>query len=66
MTVEALRARGADIAGIAFVGDAHEENEAIIPQLSGVPRLGRLPRLAQITPETLAEAFDAGFAGWAL
>jgi dethiobiotin synthetase len=66
LTIEALRARGAALAGIAFVGDAHEENEAVIPLLSGVPRLGRLPMLAQVTPDTLAAAFDDGFAGWAL
>ncbi|MDE1914997.1 MAG: ATP-dependent dethiobiotin synthetase BioD [Sphingomonadales bacterium] len=66
MTIEALRVRRAIIAGIAFVGDAHEENEAVIPALSGVARLGRLPLLPQLTPQTLASAFDEGFAGWSL
>ena len=64
LTIEALRARGATLAGIAFVGAAHEENEAVIPLLSGVARLGRLPVLADVTAQTLAQAFDAGFAGW--
>lgn len=66
LTIEALRARHAIIAGIAFVGDAHEENEAVIPALSGVPRLGRLPLLADVTAATLAQAFDEDFKDWAL
>jgi dethiobiotin synthetase len=66
LTIEVLRARQVPIAGIAFVGEAHEENEAVIPALSGVARLGRLPVLAQVTASALAAAFDAGFAGWRL
>lgn len=66
MTIEALRARQAQIAGIAFVGEAHEENEAVIPALSGVARLGRLPVLPQVTSSALASAFDQGFGEWAL
>jgi dethiobiotin synthetase len=66
LTIEALRARGVALAGIAFVGEAHDENEAVIPALSGVARLGRLPVLADVTAQTLGAAFDAGFAGWAL
>ncbi len=66
LTIEALRARHATLAGIAFVGEAHAENEAVIPRMSGVARLGRLPMLADVTAQTLACAFDAGFSGWAL
>jgi len=66
LTIEALRARGVALAGIAFVGEAHDENEAVIPALSGVARLGRLPVLADVTAQTLGAAFDTGFAGWAL
>lgn len=66
LTIEALRARGVTPAGVAFVGEAHEENEAVIPMLSGVARLGRLPLLAEVSADTLAQAFDAGFAAWAL
>jgi dethiobiotin synthetase len=61
LTIEALRHRGVPIHGIAFVGDAMPDSEAVIPALSGVRRLGRLPRLDPLTPDTLAAAFAAGF-----
>ena len=59
LSVEALRARGVPIAGIAFIGEAHVENERIIPLLAGVPSLGRLPLLDPLSPATLAQAFAA-------
>ncbi len=59
LSVEALRARGVPIAGIAFIGEAHAENERIIPLLAGVPSLGRLPLLDPLSPATLAQAFAA-------
>jgi dethiobiotin synthetase len=62
LSIEALRSRGAVIAGIAFIGEAHEENERIIPQLSGAPSLGRLPHLNSLDPATLAAAFAAHIA----
>lgn len=61
LTIEALRARGVPIHGLAFLGDAVEDSEAIIAQISGVRRLGRLPIIDPLTPETLAEAFVANF-----
>ena len=57
----ALRSRGVPILGVAFVGDAVEDSEATIAAIGGVRRLGRLPRLATLTRETLAEAFAAHF-----
>ena len=59
LSVEALRSRGVPIAGIAFIGEAHAENERIIPLLAGVPSLGRLPLLDPLSPATLAQAFAA-------
>ena len=59
LSIEALRARGVPIAGIAFIGDSHAENERIVPLLGDVPALGRLPLLAPLGPETLARAFAA-------
>ena len=59
LSVEALRARGVPIAGIAFIGEAHAENERIIPLLAGVPSLGRLPLLDPLNPATLGQAFAA-------
>ncbi|MFC3784986.1 dethiobiotin synthetase [Sphingopyxis italica] len=61
LTIEALRARGVPIHGLAFLGDAVEDSEAIISDISGVRRLGRLPVVAPLTPETLAQAFAANF-----
>jgi dethiobiotin synthetase len=59
LSIEALKARGVPIAGIAFIGDPHEENERIIPRIAGIASLGRLPRLDPLDPASLARAFAA-------
>jgi dethiobiotin synthetase len=61
LTIETLKSRGVPIHGLAFLGDAVEDSEAIIAQLSGVRRLGRLPIVDPLTPTTLAQAFAANF-----
>jgi len=61
LTIEALRARNVPIHGLAFLGDAVEDSEAIIAEISGVKRLGRLPIVDPLTPEKLAAAFSANF-----
>lgn len=61
LSIEALRARGMPILGVAFVGEPVEDSEATICAMGGVQRLGRLPRLDPLTPETLRAAFAAGF-----
>lgn len=61
LSIEALRARGVPILGIAFVGDAVEDSEATIAALGKVRRLGRLPRLDPLNAASLAEAFAASF-----
>ena len=61
LTIEALRARGVAIHGLAFLGDAMPDSEATIAAIGGVRRLGRLPVIDPLTPETLAEAFAANF-----
>lgn len=61
LTIEALRARNAPILGIAFIGDAQEDSEAIIARIGRVKRLGRLPRLDPLTPGALAAAFTENF-----
>jgi dethiobiotin synthetase len=60
LSIEALRGRGVPIAGIAFVGDPHAENERIIPALGKVMNLGRLPHIPQLDPADLAAAFASG------
>ncbi len=62
LSIEALRARGVAILGVAFVGDAVEDSEATICAMGGVRRLGRLPRIDPLGPEPLRAAFAENFA----
>ncbi|WP_176592536.1 dethiobiotin synthase [Sphingobium sp. EM0848] len=57
LSIEALRARDIAIAGIAFIGEPHAENERIIPALGKVPSLGRLPHLDPLDAGALRTAF---------
>jgi len=61
LTIEALRTRRVPIHGVAFVGEANEDNEATICEIGQVRRLGRLPLLTSLAPATLAGAFAQGF-----
>lgn len=61
LTIEALKSRGVPLHGLAFLGDAMPDSEAIIPEISGLRRLGRLPLLDPLTSESLAAAFAANF-----
>ncbi len=60
LSIEALRARGVPILGVAFMGAANEDSEATIAAIGGVRRLGRLPMLDTLRP-TLAAAFARAF-----
>lgn len=57
LTIEALKTRKLPIHGIAFVGEPHQDSEAIIATISGVKRLGRLPYLPDLNAESLRAAF---------
>jgi dethiobiotin synthetase len=61
LSIEALRARGVPVHGVAFVGDAVEDSEATIAAMGGVRRLGRLPMLPDLNADTLARAFHQSF-----
>ena len=61
LTIEALKSRNVPVHGIAFLGDAMEDSEAIIAAIGGVRRLGHLPIVDPLTPENLAAAFNANF-----
>jgi dethiobiotin synthetase len=61
LSLEALKARGIAVAGVAFVGDAAADSEAVIAALSGVRRLGRLPRLDPLDGGALRAALLANF-----
>jgi dethiobiotin synthetase len=56
LSIAALRARGVPIAGLLFVGEAHGDNEALVPALGGVRSFGRLPMLDPLDAEALARA----------
>jgi len=61
LSIEALRARGVPILGVAFIGEAIENTEASIARIGRVRRLGRLPMLPEITADALLAAFGAVF-----
>ena len=61
LSIEALRARGVPIHGVAFVGGAIENTEATIARIGRVKRLGRLPILPEITRHALLAALGAAF-----
>lgn len=59
LSIEALRARGVPVLGIAFIGEPHGENERIVPLMGDVRSLGRLPVLDPLDAGTLAQAMAA-------
>lgn len=61
LSIEALRARGVPLLGVAFIGDSVPDSEETIARLGNTKRLGRLPRLEPLAPATLAAAFAAHF-----
>ena len=61
LSIEALRARGISVHGIAFVGEANEETERTICEMGDVRKLGRLPYLDPLNSEMLAAAFAENF-----
>jgi dethiobiotin synthetase len=60
LSLEALRARRVEVAGIVFVGDENTESQRIICALGQVRRLGRLPWLDPLDAGTLRSAAEAG------
>jgi dethiobiotin synthetase len=61
LSLEALQLRGIPILGVAFIGDAHADNERTIKEMGRIPILGRLPHLDPLTPQSLSAAFSAAF-----
>ncbi len=59
LTLEALRARGVAVAGVAFVGAPEPVAETAIARFGGAPMLGRLPLLDPLDAGSLAAAFAA-------
>jgi len=61
LSIEALRRRGVELLGLAFIGEANVDSERTICEMGDVRRLGRLPWLAPLTASTLAAAFAGAF-----
>lgn len=62
LSIEALKRRTLEIHGIAFVGETNDDSERTICDFAKARRLGRLPHLDPLTPDTLRQAFDTNFA----
>jgi dethiobiotin synthetase len=58
LTVECLRARGANIAGIIFSGDEHASTESIILSRTGLPMLGRINQEPYFDQNVIADYAD--------
>lgn len=61
LSIEAIKARKLPFLGIIFIGDAMEDSEATITHMSGAKRLGRIPRMGTLTPQTLKDCFTTHF-----
>lgn len=61
LSLEALKARGVPVLGVAFIGDEVAESQRIIRVMGKARVLGRLPFLPSVTPEALSAAFAENF-----
>lgn len=61
LSIEAMSRRQIPVLGIAFIGEERSDTNKIIAEMGGVPVLGRLPILDELTPDTLRRAFDDHF-----
>ena len=61
LSIEAIRARGIPLLGVAFIGDENASSEDVIAALGRTRQLGRLPPLAPLTEGHLQAAFAEGF-----
>lgn len=57
LSLEALRSRDVDVAGIVFSGEEVAASEAAITQIGQCRHLGRLPHITPLDAGTLAQAF---------
>lgn len=57
LTIEALRARGLPLLGVAFVGAENADSQSSICRLGQTRSLGRLPIIPDLTRTSLAAAF---------
>ena len=63
MTIEILKGRGVEIAGIVFVGDENLASESIILKITGVKMIARVPWVDEVNEEFVCDqAQQAAFA----
>lgn len=56
LSIEALKSRNIELAGVVYSGSPNAESERIISVFSGVPVLGKLPELSELTAKSVSEA----------
>ncbi|WP_316820064.1 dethiobiotin synthase [Pedobacter gandavensis] len=56
LTLEVLKQRQIPVAGIIFNGEENQESESYIANYSGIPILGKIPKLTSLDQESIAEA----------
>ena len=61
LSLEALWSRQIPVHGLVFIGEGNPDNVTTIKQLSGEKVLGWLPKLDEVTPQTLDKAFQQHF-----
>jgi len=55
LTLEALRARALETAGVVMIGEPHADNREAIEHYGRIAVLGEMPRFDPLTPEALAQ-----------
>ena len=58
LTVQAIKERGLEVAGLVFVGEEHPTSEQIIKTMSGVPVIGRMDWEPYIDQNVIKEYAD--------
>ena len=59
LSLAALRSMACTVAGVVFVGEEMADSRRTIAEMGQVRDLGRLPFLADLTPDALVAAFKA-------
>lgn len=61
LTIEALRQRNIEIAGVIMIGESNPENEKAIGYYGKIKMLGRIPPLEDLNRETLRNTYKDHF-----
>lgn len=55
LTLDALKRRDVSVLGVLFNGEELPDTERIIERMGGVPILGRIPLLGEVSPDSIAK-----------